>query len=115
MSDGSPPALPGCPRDDESPVFNEPWEAKAFALTLGLYERGLFTWPEWAEALSREIGAAQTGGDADLGDTYYQHWLRALESLVARKGAASADELARCGRAWAEAAERTPHGSPIEL
>jgi nitrile hydratase accessory protein len=115
MSDASPPELPGGPRDDEGPVFNEPWEAKAFALTLGLYERGLFTWPEWADALTREIGAAQAGGDADLGDTYYQHWLRALESLVARKGAASADELARCGRAWAEAAERTPHGSPIEL
>ncbi|MGC1520768.1 MAG: nitrile hydratase accessory protein [Steroidobacteraceae bacterium] len=96
-------------------VFKEPWEAKAFALTLQLHERSLFTWPEWAEALSREINAAQARGDADLGDTYYQHWLRALESLVALKGAASADELAHCGRAWAEAAERTPHGSPIEL
>jgi nitrile hydratase accessory protein len=96
-------------------VFNEPWEAKAFALTLQLHERGLFTWPEWADALSREIGGEQARGDADLGDTYYQHWLRALESLVALKGAASADELAHCGRAWAEAAERTPHGSAIEL
>ena len=115
MTDVPPPELPGCPRDDEGPVFNEPWEAKAFALTLGLYERGLFTWPEWADALTREIAAAQAGGDADLGDTYYRHWLRALESLVARKGAASADELARCGRAWEEAAHRTPHGSPIEL
>ncbi len=96
-------------------VFNEPWEAKAFALTLRLHEGGLFTWREWSDALSREISAAQARGDADLGDTYYQHWLRALEGLVADKGAASADELARCGRAWAEAAERTPHGSAIEL
>jgi hypothetical protein len=68
-----------------------------------------------ADALSREISGAQARGDADLGDTYYQHWLRALETLVALKGAASADELARCGRAWAEAAERTPHGSAIEF
>lgn len=96
-------------------VFKEPWEAKAFALTLQLHERGLFTWPEWADALSREINAAQVRGDADLGDTYYQHWLQALEHLVALKGAASAAELAHCARAWAEAAERTPHGSPIEL
>jgi nitrile hydratase accessory protein len=107
MTAASLPEHPGLPRDDAGPVFKEPWEAKAFALTLRLHERGLFTWPEWADALAR--------GDADLGDTYYQHWLRALESLVALKGAASADELARCGRAWAEAAERTPHGSAIEL
>jgi nitrile hydratase accessory protein len=115
MRDAPPPQFAGIPRDGAAPVFNEPWEAKAFALTLRLHERGLFTWPEWADALSHEIAAAQARGDADLGDTYYQHWLRALESLVAAKGAASADELARCRHAWAEAAERTPHGSPIEL
>jgi nitrile hydratase accessory protein len=74
--------LPGIPLDAESPVFNEPWEARAFALTVALHERGLFTWPQWAEALSRQIAQARTAGDKDLGDTYYQHWLGALESLV---------------------------------
>ena len=74
--------LPGIPRDADSPVFNEPWEARAFAMTLALHERGLFTWPQWAAALSRQIEAARAAGEADLGDTYYQHWLRALESLV---------------------------------
>jgi hypothetical protein len=69
----------------------------------------------FAEALAHEIRAAQSTGDADSGDTYYQHWLRALESMVARKGAASNEELARFQQAWAEAAEHTPHGSPIEL
>ncbi len=112
---GTPLDLPGLPRDEQGPVFKEPWEAKAFAMALRLHERGLFTWLEWAAALSHEIAAARARGDADLGDTYYQHWLRALETVVERKGAASADELARYQRAWAEAAERTPHGSPIEL
>ena len=74
--------LPGIPMDGENPVFNEPWEARAFAMTLALHERGVFTWPQWAEALSRQIAEARAAGDADLGDTYYQHWLRALESLV---------------------------------
>jgi nitrile hydratase accessory protein len=77
-----PEGLPGLPMDGESPVFNEPWEARAFAMTLALHERGVFTWPQWAEALSQEIDRAHAAGDADLGDTYYQHWLRALESLV---------------------------------
>ncbi|HEY6620136.1 MAG TPA: nitrile hydratase accessory protein [Steroidobacteraceae bacterium] len=74
--------LPGIPLQADSPVFNEPWEARAFAMTLALHERGVFTWPQWAEALSREIDRAHALGDADLGDTYYQHWLRALEALV---------------------------------
>ena len=77
-----PKGLPGSPMDGENPVFNEPWEARAFAMTLALHERGVFTWPQWAEALSRQIAEARAAGDADLGDTYYQHWLRALESLV---------------------------------
>jgi nitrile hydratase accessory protein len=74
--------LQGMPRDADSPVFNEPWEARAFAMVLALHQRGLFTWPQWAAALSRQITEAQAAGDADLGDTYYQHWLLALESLV---------------------------------
>jgi len=74
--------LPGIPLRENAPVFNEPWEARAFAMTLALHERGVFTWPQWAAALSREIDRARASGDADLGDTYYQHWLLALESLV---------------------------------
>jgi len=101
--------------DETSPVFAEPWQAQAFAMTLQLHQRGLFTWPEWAAALSAEITAAQAAGDADLGNTYYHHWLAALESLVAAKGASTAAELARCAQAWDHAADRTPHGQPIVL
>lgn len=108
------PRPPFPPTVDERP-FREPWEAHAFALTLQLHERGLFTWPEWAEALAVQIAAAQARGDADLGDTYYRHWLAALEALVAAKGATTADELARTRDAWDRAADRTPHGQPIEL
>jgi nitrile hydratase accessory protein len=108
------PALwPG--RDSETPAFAEPWQAHAFALAVKLHERGVFTWREWAETLSEQIAAAQAHGDPDLGDTYYRHWLAALEALVARKGAASHEELQRTAAAWDHAADRTPHGQPIEL
>ena len=108
-------SLPGLPRDAAGPVFREPWEAHAFALALALYERGLYTWGEWADALAAEIVAAQRAGDADLGDTYYRHWLAALERLVAAKGASCERELERYRHAWDAAAARTPHGQPIEL
>ena len=106
---------PDMPSAGAEPVFREPWEAQAFAMALKLHERGLFTWPEWADALARQIDAAQAAGDADLGDTYYHHWLAALEALVAAKGASSNEELARYRQAWERAADRTPHGRPIAL
>ncbi|MBX3642411.1 MAG: nitrile hydratase accessory protein [Rubrivivax sp.] len=108
-------ATPGMPQLDGEPVFAEPWQAQAFAMTLALHQRGLFTWPEWADALAAQISAAQVAGDRDLGDTYYRHWLAALEALVAAKGVASAAELARLREAWDHAADRTPHGQPIVL
>lgn len=109
-------AEPRIPRNDEGrPVFREPWEAQAFAMALALHARGLFTWSEWAAALAAEIAAAQRRGDPDEGDTYYGHWLAALERLVIARGAGSERELDDRRRAWERAAARTPHGEPIEL
>ena len=107
--------LPSLPRDEDGPVFNEPWEAEAFAMTLNLYAQGYFTWPEWVERLGAEISAASDAGDADRGDTYYLHWLKALEGLVAEKGLLTTDDLANRRDAWDKAARATPHGQPIML
>jgi len=107
--------VPSIPRDADGPVFREPWEAQAFAMTLALHECGVFTWAEWAAALGAEIKRAQAAGDPDTGETYYLHWLAALERLVAEKGVTSGETLARTKHAWEHACERTPHGKPIEL
>lgn len=107
--------VPGIPRDAEGPVFREPWEAQAFAMTLALHERGVFSWGEWAEALGGEIKRAQAAGDPDTGETYYLHWLAALEKLVAEKGVTTGETLHRYKHAWEHACDRTPHGQPIEL
>src|SRR5471032_3145824 len=87
--------VPSIPRDNEGPVFREPWEAEAFAMTLALHERGVFTWGEWAAALAAEIKRAQGAGDPDTGETYYSHWLAALEILVAEKGVTTVETLHR--------------------
>jgi nitrile hydratase accessory protein len=107
--------VPSIPRDNDGPVFREPWEAQAFAMTLALHERGLFTWPEWAAALATEIKRAQGAGDPDTGETYYAHWLAALEKLVAEKGVTTSEALHRTRDAWDHACDRTPHGQPIVL
>jgi nitrile hydratase accessory protein len=108
-------AVPGIPRDAQGPTFREPWEAQAFAMALALHDRGLFTWPEWAATLGEEIKRAQAAGDPDTGETYYRHWLAALERIVAEKGVTTGAHLARHRDAWDRAADRTPHGAPIAL
>ena len=115
MSRAMPEMLPDQPRNGSEPVFSEPWEAQAFAMAVSLHEQGLFTWPEWARALAEQIASAQVQGDADRGDTYYHHWLAALEKLVAARAGSSMEELVRYQHAWRRAAERTPHGQPIDL
>lgn len=111
MSAPDPLALPRLPRDAEGPVFAEPWQAQAFALTLKLHEGGAFTWAEWAQALSEELNA----DPGDNGTRYYDHWLAALEALVTSRALASAASLAERKTAWAEAYRVTPHGAPVEL
>ena len=110
-----PPSLPGMPRDDNGPVFAAPWQAQAFAMALSLYDKGLFTWPEWAAALSSEISRAQAAGDPDTGETYYLHWLAALEADGRRKENNDTGCARPLSQAWDAAADRTPHGAPIEL
>lgn len=108
-------AVPTIPRDEGGPVFREPWEAQAFAMTLALHEEGLFAWTEWTDALGAAIKEAQAAGDPDNGETYYSHWLVALERIVTDKGLADRATLNRVGDAWRRAADRTPHGEPIAL
>lgn len=100
------------PCDGAGPVFAEPWQAQAFAMAVALNERGLFTWPEWAAAISAEIKAS---GAADDGSRYYEFWLGALEKLLVAKGAATPDLIEDLSASWSRAAEATPHGRPIEL
>lgn len=108
-------ALPSIPKDDEGPVFTAPWQAEIFAITLSLYEQDVFKWTEWAELLSNKIKEAQDLGDPDLGDTYYHHWLGALEQMIISKGIDENDQLLELYNAWDLAAQSTPHGQAIEL
>jgi len=108
-------ALPALPRDDTGPVFKAPWEAQAFAMALSLHTQGVFTWREWADALAAELAAAVARGDPDDGTHYYEHWLAALEKLVATKNVITREELDGRVDEWDAAARATPHGQPIEL
>ncbi|WP_149746327.1 nitrile hydratase accessory protein [Rhizobium sp. RU35A] len=104
---------PGLPRSREGdPVFAEPWQAQAFALTVHLHERGLFTWTEWAQHLAHEVH--RDGRAADASD-YFDAWVAALTHLLRDKGVADEGMVLALQQSWQRAAEATPHGEPIVL
>lgn len=100
------------PKDQDGPIFREPWEAQAFAMAVSLHRSGAFSWTEWAAALSEEIAAA---GPDDPAENYYLHWLAALEKMTHTKGIIDEAERFERKSAWERAARATPHGEPIEL
>jgi nitrile hydratase accessory protein len=93
--------LPGLVQDEEGPHFKAPWEAEAFAIAVALEKMGIFTWSEWARTIGDEIAKANAEGDP--------------ERLVREKNIASAETISRYQSGWRRAAQRTPHGKPIEL
>ena len=107
-------ATPSLPLDqDGGPVFEAPWQARVFAMTLQAHEAGVFTWPEWAETLGAELAADTATGSNTRG--YYDHWLCAFEKLLTQKSVAADGRLASLREAWDKAARATPHGQPILL
>lgn len=102
-------------REDDRPLFNDTWEAEAFAIGKMLVLDGTVTGREWYDTIGAEIREAQERGDPDRGDTYYQHWMRALERICIEKGMFGADELEAEQKLWMMAVANTPHGVPIRL
>jgi nitrile hydratase accessory protein len=85
--------LPLLPRDEEGPVFAEPWQAQAFAVVVKLNEAGLISWKEWAECLGAVIREAESREEYDTGKRYYELWLKALERFAEQKNFAQSQEL----------------------
>lgn len=103
------------PGDDDGPVFAEAWQADVFAITQVLIDAGELSAGDWMSALTDAIADHQAAGDPDLGDTYYEHWLAALEAICERQGLASAAAIDARTEQWRSAYVNTPHGEPVEL
>lgn len=102
-------------KDSGRPVFADSWEAQAFALANLLIEKGFLTRAQWVEIFSQEIKAAQGRGDPDRGDTYFQHWMAALERIMVERDLISRPALQEQELLWLRAVENTPHGVAIAL
>ena len=82
--------------DTGDPVFDAPWEARAFAIAVRLSESGVCTWDEFRQHLIAEIGKGdkvRAHGWVEDGDGYYTYFLRALENLLREKNIVDASAL----------------------
>jgi len=87
--------------DPNEPLFHEPWEARALALTLAAG-----AWGRWTLDGSRHQRELIPGPDY-LRMSYYEKWITGLEALLVRSGLVTAEELTS-GRPAPGAAKTAP-------
>ena len=102
-------------KDEQYPVFTEPWEAHAFAIAVKLSEKGRLKRSEWTNVLAEEIKKAKDQGQPDFGNTYYQFWFSALETILLEKNILKKSDLKSMMEQWRHAYLSTPHGNPVKL
>jgi nitrile hydratase accessory protein len=80
------------PRSNGELVFEEPWQARAFGLAIGLVQEQGLDWEDFRGRLIAEIGSWERAHEAD-DYTYYERWAAALESLLLDTGLLADGEI----------------------
>ena len=97
------------------PVFEAPWHAQVFALTVHLNEAGHFTWPDWAARFGATLKRNGLARELNGGEDYFAAWLDTLEVYLADLGLAQKGDVEQMRQAWERAYLSTPHGAPVRL
>ena len=77
--------------EDSEPVFQAPWEARAFALVNQLTTEQVYSWSEWTDRFVEEISAAEA--ESSSNSSYYERWVQACEELLLSKGILDIDSI----------------------
>lgn len=97
------------------PVFEAPWHAQVFALTVHLNEAGHFEWGDWAERFGATLKRHGLKKALNGGEDYFAAWLETLEGFLAETGTAEPADVRALRDAWKAAYLSTPHGLPVSL
>jgi nitrile hydratase accessory protein len=87
------PAAP--PRSNGELVFAEPWEGRAFGLTMALVHGGILDYETFRTALIERIHTWEADPPRGEAFGYYRCWLAALEQVLSRAGLVSEADLVR--------------------
>ena len=97
------------------PVFEAPWHAQVFALTVHLNEAGHFVWGDWAERFGATLKRHGLGRELNGGEDYFAAWLETLERYLAELAMTDPTRVEELRAAWEAAYLATPHGEPVRL
>jgi nitrile hydratase subunit beta len=83
--------------DDDAPVFEAPWQSRAFGMVVALDRAGIVDFAEFQRELVEEISRWEADASEYPGDdwSYYRRWMSALERVVARRKLVDSEQLDR--------------------
>ena len=81
----------GLPDAGDQP-FEQPWELRAFAMAVAAYDNGHYAWSEFQLSLVESIRRWEAENGTEPW-SYYEHWLTALETVLAANGTLSGPVL----------------------
>ena len=101
--------------DEQRRVFDESWQAEAYALVQVLIETGRISSSQWAKAFGAALREAAGRGEPDSSDTYYATLCETLQRVLIAGGRVQDAEIRQRIDDWRAAYRRTPHGTPVRL
>ncbi|WP_422594882.1 nitrile hydratase accessory protein [Mycobacterium sp.] len=73
-----------CTTDQAAPRFDHEWQRRAFGLAVALAEFGHYKWDEFQQSLIQTISRWDNTPESQRGEWhYYDHWVTALEKVIA--------------------------------
>ena len=73
-----------CTTDHAAPRFDHEWQRRAFGLAVALAEFGHYKWDDFQQSLIQTISRWENALEPQRGDwQYYDHWVAALEKVIA--------------------------------
>src|SRR5210317_2043744 len=79
--------------DAPAPVFEEPWHAQVFAITVALNEAGVFQWTDWANRFGATLKQRGLTHELNGGSDYFHAWIETLEDFLADQKIALPSDL----------------------
>jgi len=81
------------PRRNGEPVFDAPWQSRAFGMVVGLHTAGEFPWQAFKDKLIAQVAAGALSDCPPDGSPYYYQWVAAFCQLLDESGIVRAEEL----------------------
>ena len=82
------------PRRNGEPVFDAPWQSRAFGMVVSLHTAGRYPWNDFKERLIDAIAGGSAPDAPEDTPDYYYHWVAAFSRLLVQKGILTEAELA---------------------